>query len=98
MTIIPKLTQGEPACAGGDNYIIPVLLELKDGGTVVFAQTILVKHSGQSTVAESLGADEVKHDIQQAINSYFRKESIKSQATEITNALGVLESKLEIPK
>lgn len=98
MALTLHLTHGEPIHVEGDQYLIPVTLELKNGETVVFHITIEVKHNAARTIAESLGENEVKHDFQQAIDSYFKKESVKAQSSEITTALITLKNNLEIPK
>ena len=100
MALTPELTHGEPKHVEGNRYVIPVTLELKDGETTVFSFVLDVKHNASQTVSESLGADEVKYDLQQAINSYFKKESVKTQIQEVetTNTLVILKDSLEIPK
>lgn len=98
MVLAKTLTYGEPRHITGDQYVIPVTLVLKDGETEVFSFTLGVNHNSENTIAESMAADEVKHNLQKAIDSYFKKESVKAKTDEITTALGTLKDKLEIPK
>lgn len=98
MALTPKLTHGVPTHKGGEQYEIPVTLELMDGEVAVYTKNILVNHNESRTIAESLGQDYVKNELQDAINTYFKYQSVKDQTAEITNALGTLQNKLEIPK
>lgn len=98
MALTIKLTHAEPKHVMGEQYLIPVTLEIMDGETAVFTYLYNVKHNDARTIKESLSQDEVKYDLQKAINSFFKKESVKDQATVISNELSVLQGKLEIPK
>jgi len=98
MALKPKLTKGVPGYKGNGQYEIPIMLELVDGEDVVYTKTIQVQHNESRTIAESLGQDQVKNELQDAINAYIRHKSVKEQAEEATNAIGVLQGKLEIPK
>ena len=70
----------------GDQYIIPVTLNLKDGVTTVFSVTVFVEHKTNRTIAESINSLQVQNRFNKAVQSYLGIEEVKANIPILMNS------------
>jgi len=96
MAVTPYMTFGEIKHVMGDQFIIPVTLELKDGVTTVFSHSEDVEHKTSRSISESINDQQVKNKFQSAVNDFLAKEKIKAKTEDINNALNTLKASISL--
>lgn len=98
MALTKVMTYGVIKHVSGDQYTIPVTLELKDGASTVFTHSEDVEHKTTDSVMDSLTHQQVVNKFEDAVLAYLGEKEINDLNTEITQALQILSDKIPTTK